>query len=78
MRVRKRVRRGKAQFVDAIAPDVATRLIPRLITAYWQYFQWGDTNLDSSERSGIVKLTPDCHHGTTGSDSQRVGYAVSR
>jgi len=20
----------------------------------------------------------DCHHGTTGSDSQRVGYAVSR
>jgi aerobic C4-dicarboxylate transport protein len=22
--------------------------------------------------------TPDCHHGTTGSDSQRVGYAVSR
>ena len=21
---------------------------------------------------------PDCHHGTTGSDSQRVGYAVSR
>lgn len=26
----------------------------------------------------VSVLTPDCHHGTTGPDTQRVGYAVSR
>jgi len=31
-----------------------------------------------NEEGAACGLSPDCHHGTTGSDSQRVGYAVSR
>ena len=39
--------------------SVTTRLVARLINAYWQYCQYGDTNVDSSETSGIMKLSPD-------------------
>src|SRR5580692_7425119 len=37
---------------------VSTRLVARLINTYWQYCQSGDTNVDSSETSGIMKLSP--------------------
>src|ERR1700756_3087688 len=40
--------------VDAMATGVTTRLVARLINAYWQYCQYGDTHIDSWETSGII------------------------
>ena len=70
--------RGHSLNQQKVRPDEFARVFPERLKSQ-QFVAFEKKHLDRIiEEMAQFWHVPDCHHGTTGSDSQRVGYAVSR